>query len=78
MLFINFARCHSFDSADLVGNATTANNKTQISDLIRECEVEKKQQPNHFTNVSAVRLIAYRVSSHRIVCLNIQNKTHRR
>lgn len=41
MLFINFARCRSFDSADLVGNATTANDKTQISDLIRECEVEK-------------------------------------
>lgn len=33
MLFINFSRCHSFDSADII--VRNANDK---SDLIRECE----------------------------------------
>lgn len=40
MLFINFARCHSFDSADLMRNATIAdaNDNIGLSNLIRECE----------------------------------------
>lgn len=40
MLFINFARCRSFDSADLVRNAniTDANDNIDLSNLIRECE----------------------------------------
>lgn len=41
MLFINFARCRSFDSADLVRNANIfdANDNIDLSNLIRECEI---------------------------------------
>lgn len=40
MLFINFARCRSFDSADLMRNATIAdaNDNIDLSNIIRECE----------------------------------------
>lgn len=40
MLFINFARCRSFDSADLMRNANIAdaNDNIDLSNLIRECE----------------------------------------
>lgn len=50
MLFINFSRCRSFDSADFVRN--NANDKTH---LIRECE-------NSIKNISA-RLIVNRIPS---------------